>query len=561
MRTVVLLFCMAGGAIASPADALLAAVVDCRSRPELERTFLKYGIVEHLPTGQDRMEIWQAISGHVNGTSRKSAINRPVVILAPLKQGGPLEEVDGLVIRKEDWDRAILIRINILYYGYDRATIEKLELVEPHFHFREKKTQTVIVNVPIVPVVVDSIPADELVYVQREGGLLKQVKRSEVWIEEDSWRQGEGRTLIRLPWKQREQKAIQQEQKAENKVNKLVAPGAEKAIADLALMTNSNSPIFLADWFWWQTSIQAERAPGPGYADLLGFKDQDSFHIRVGFDSKLFRVKFTEFVREYLEAVGRSGVSRQPRRISVETKLGGEIWITFDNKVAKGDRNPLEIPDKTFKFDATEQLAHLPNGILAMGLFDAQGKLQESAPDFIGPDKTSTGNDGRIHLGQCFRCHSEGLKPFDGWYKNLYRPGLKVVGPEYQAIIDLQDKYYGRILTQLKPGVDRHAIAIREATGLTLEDYSKVIGKRWKIVQDDEVDMGRAAREFGVTKDRLQAAFRAYKAEHPGKPLVPQGVSVLDMFLRDEKERQTIPVDQFWDSITEGYKILAAYRP
>src|SRR5262249_8535574 len=147
-----------------------------------------------------------------------------------------------------------------------------------------------------------------------------------------------------------------------------------------------------------QTVIQNERAPGPGYYDFLGVKDEKSFHQLIGFDEQLFKEKFPKFLIEMREAVGRSGVADQSRRIAAFDKLQGRLWATYDNTKATGNRNPLEVPDAGFAYDATEQFGHLANGMWAMGLFDSKGGRQNSAPDFVGHDRTSPNNRARIEI-------------------------------------------------------------------------------------------------------------------------------------------------------------------
>lgn len=524
----------------NPADAVAAALPYAQSKGALESPSLRFMYLGHLDVA-DRKEMWQIISGHVNGTSKSRAIYRPLVLLTPAKPTGPMEEADGLEIAKEDWARAIHIVVNLDLYKYDRKVIEKLALVNPHFHFREKKQRTIRVDLE-----------------KAEPQFHHPINRRR-WIHDTSGK------IIReevsrdngLTWETVNEKKKEEEKKKEDSDSPVHAPWLPaKAITDLALLTNSDSPVQYADWFWWQTAIQAEREPGPGYCDLLGYKNEKEFHDLLGFDQKLFEKQFKEFAKEYREAVGISGVSRQPRRIGLFDKIGGEITITYDNKLAIGDRNPLDTPDNTFKFRATEQLGNLPNDWLAMGLFNDDGTRQDTAPDFIGPDKTALGTDTRIHVGLCFRCHADGgLKDIDGWYKTQFSPPVKLNGPDKEKILDVQYKYFVRIDAKIKTARERFSAVVKEATGLTTEEYSKLISKHWFKIADAPMTMARAAREYGVSKEQFHAAMIDYKK----KP--DRAYTVLDMFMQPEEKQKPFPVEQFWEIYTEGQKILAATLP
>jgi hypothetical protein len=567
-----LLSIAAGAALGGPAEAVSAAAVDVQTRLAEERLLIRYFELDHLDKPIDREEIAKLLSGLFNGTSHRARIVRPVVVLLPSKPGGLLEEADILVVAKQDWARAVFVRINYEDYGYDRKTMELLAKVEPHFHDRPKKFQTATVKVP-APAAVEAEPEPEdpypglprAVYVERGGRL------GEVGIETVSEgtpifvRQARG-GLVRMTMPARRGRAREAAPKKEEKVerpNNVYSAILPKSIGDLALATNSDSPIQQGDWAWWQMSIQAEREPGPGYYDLLGVKNQDEFWERVGFDKNLLNKRFAEFVKEYREVARISGISRQPRRVSVEGKVGdGKIWITFDNKVATGRANPVETPNGGFTFQATEQMAHLPNGWMAQGLFvgndpgkdQKEGDRQDSAPDFIGPDKTSTGNDGRIHCGICWRCHDDGLKPFTGHFKKQYSGPARNAGPDYEKIRDFNEQYFGKLERSLKPSVDLHAAAVKEATGWTLAQYSKAIGNQWYKYEDAHVSMKRAARERGITPQLLQQAWRAYKPKGSVNGLVD-----IDTFGLDEKEQELVPIRQWLDNITELDKALVLF--
>lgn len=582
LRALLCLCLSAALAHAGPGENVVAALADVQTRTAFEQVQLRYLAISHMPEGQ-RQELWQVISGHVNGTSREPGIYRPAVLLAPVKSGGPLEEADGLFVKKEDWKRAVLIRINLLHYGYDRDVWELLAKVEPHYHFREKKQEAVVVKVqsPVVqgpPSVSETLTvalteesywkgrhvARELAnYGDRTGYRYKYPAASDGrihWYSEGYY-----------PALPKDAKRVSIEQKPETlKAKPAVKKVQEvhgawlppKEIAALAVATNSDVPILNADFFYWQTGIQSERAPGPGYYDLAGIKDEATYDRLIGFDRKQAAKDFKGVTFERRAAVAKSGVAYSPRRVSEFVE--GLLWITFDNKVAVGNRNPLDTPDDTFLFDATEQYGRLPNGLWLFGLFNAAGVRQDSAPDFIGKDTTAADKRGRIEVGvSCLACHDNGgLQDFKDHYKNQFRvsakpgePTVRVDSPDFNLLYDVQRFYFRDLDLTLKQSRERYAVALLTATGLKPEQYAKAVRNVWYNYADAAtvVDMARAARELGVTKDHLQKALRFYKLESL------RGYTVLDMFLRPEKEQVPIPLEAWHESITEAYKALASY--
>ncbi len=605
IRTLVALLSIAAGAVlGGPAEAVSAALADVQTRSVEERKATRYLSLEHFQAdGVKKREWWQRISAHAASTSRKALIIKPTVILLPSKQGGPLEEADGLVIAKEDWNRAFLIRLNLLYQGYDTKVWEKLSLVEPFFHYRERDQQTVKVpETEVAPAVVEeAVEIQGFQFFQDgEGNSLIELKKSDlkpgmnIWIKDrpggslrrfvipengilkESVTMG-GRQSFRYSsdggrnWfadeataRQAKEDRVKQDKKDKKNEDDKVKDEANKYgewcgsdIQKLSLACSSECPIAYADWYWWQTIIQTDRAPGPGYYDLLGVKDEKTFDELVGFDSKLFKTRFAEFVKEYRAAQAISGISKQPRRIAVEDKLGGEKWFTFDNIIAKGIRNPIDTPNGGFRYAASEQLAHLPNGFLAQGLFDEDGKRQDFAPqNVVGNDRTSTNQgDGNIHAGLCFRCHAGSMQPVDDWFSSMYDKAADIGGPDYKKILDIQEKYSGELQQKLRDSASRHDAALKKSCGLNPLEYSKLLSTGMYQVEDSHVDLKRAARELGCTPERLNFAVSSYKRKGNY-----QGAAIIDIFGRPVAKQKPIPYRQYLECITEAHTMLAASR-
>ena len=94
-------------------------------------------------------------------------------------------------------------------------------------------------------------------------------------------------------------------------------------------------------------------------------------------------------------------------------RLGPDYWATFDFKKSINLQNTVRQLDKDLdppEGDASERYGFLPNGLFAFWLQNGKGERQDTAPDFIAPDKrtpnVTSDNDGRVHIGlSCIACH------------------------------------------------------------------------------------------------------------------------------------------------------------
>lgn len=562
-----LAFCSSCVALAgSPAEAIAASHAALQMVPVGSQKYTRYlyfGMCEEGKelNGKQKQQLWQLLSAHCNGMSLKRSVWPLPVIIADEK--GNLSEHGGFVLKPEQWDRVILARVDLERYGWKTETWELLVKVEPYLRYQPpdltgKITNVKIVEKEVIPPVVDP-RANEIVFVER-GGFLREVKRSEARAAEQIYirQPGGGLALDIGPRPQKQAEVKQEEKKVERKDAVRAIWVDEKQEADLIKGTGSSVPVVYGDFFYWQTSVQAEREPGPGYLDFLQIKNEADFQRRGGFDPKIFKEQFEEFVREYREAVKHSGVARQPRRVASFKTLGGWGFITFDSRKAVGNKNPLDTPNDAFDYEATEQLFNGANGILVMGLFAKGGVKQDVAPDFVGHDKTTTDNDGRIQVGQCFRCHDNGLKTFKGYYKNVYRGKVSVEGPDGKEIYKLQDEYFERIEESIDAGRKIHEQAIMKACGLSLKKYSEAISEQWSlyvgtnpVIEGKGFTLKRVAARIGCKPEDIVAAIKGLKLKQPGKPVPLQGLRVWDSLLVDEKDQEPIPVDALHETIGE----------
>lgn len=509
---------VAPSVLGGPATAVAAAARDVaplfaaavKAGTEKDLRFVRYFSLDHL-TGPAKKEfVWRLLSAHVNQLSREPVIVPPLLVLdGPVKTATPAE------MKAELWSKVVLARVDVRDYRWDRKVFEKLADADVHFHATVKVTQTVT----------------EKEYEDWPGGVDPRDGRYYPAGQYDT-----GRTKTHS-----------------KSVTKRVAapwlPAADVKLLSDALDTDV--PVVMADFFLWQTLQEVDR--NPGYHDFLGFKDQKTFNKLVAFDEKVS----DDFLSELRAAVALSGVSKQPRRVARYDKVGGALWSTFDNRLALDKNNPLRQLDDAFKFDASEVYAHLSNGMWAMALFDKNGVRQDSAPDFVGRDKTTTSNDGRIHAPlSCIKCHTNGgLKEIDDWTRNLLTPPpLALQSPDRKVFLDLRRKYLRHLEPHLDADRAKYVRALAEANGMTPREFAAAVGKFWLEYDNTPVGPRRAAAELGVTPEVLTAAL-----EHRLKTRGDADLVLGDYLLPAERQKG-IPIDQWREAYPLAQQFLAEHQ-
>lgn len=324
----------------------------------------------------------------------------------------------------------------------------------------------------------------------------------------------------------------------------------EKA-AEVWTWTGSLAPVVDACWFFNRTAAQAERIVG--YYDFLGVKDEATFQQLIGFDRK----KAEAFRFEVREAVADSGVTLQPRAISRHDALGGGYWRSLDFKTAINEKNPLRVIGRETErhYDASEQFGVLPNGLWATGLFDAKGVRQDYAPPDIASDGQSKSHDKRVHVNvSCCRCHAEGgLRPIDGWVRNLLAPPVALRTTDYKASLELKQQYVRRLEPFLERDRGQYEAAIKEISGMDGKTYAKAYGAFWEHYEDGRIGIEQAAASLGVkVEDFRGKMIEAAK----GNALDP----VLAVFLLEGPRRRTIGIRQWEEVYPAAQSLMGWFR-
>lgn len=364
----------------------------------------------------------------------------------------------NILSREPDFGRpaligGIVLRLNTADYGWDVAkTWERLGDIDPFFHIR----------------------------VQQEFG----------WYESDGvWTKTRVETKTALaPWLS-------------------TSKEAQNALAQLAILTKSGSPILHGSWFLAQTSQQADRLVG--YYDWLSLgTDRKNFQELVGASPAQAKKR-----KEIAAVILNSTVALHNRQILRQEAFGGSYWMTFDvfKSVDKNNAGRLLNGDYFDNFDASEEIGYLPNGLLAYFLAAANGKRQDSAPDAIASDGKAPGTDRRVHPPiSCIRCH-EGLHAIDDWARKVYSPPLALQAVEYARLKRLRQLYLSNLQGALKNDKARYNEAVVDVTGgWTAEKLSREYAEFHRRYQEDEYNLDRLQWEVGIPAHRIKAALQAH---------------------------------------------------
>jgi cytochrome c553 len=238
--------------------------------------------------------------------------------------------------------------------------------------------------------------------------------------------------------------------------------------------------------------------------------------------------------------------------------MGGGYWKSLDFKLAKDERNPLRILGRDIEkaYDATEQFGHLPNGFWATGLFDKQGKVQASAPDFIASDHRSNSNDKRVHVNAaCIRCHDNGgLQDIDGWARNLFQPPLKLQSVDYYKERELRQQYFRDLKALLERDRKIFAEAVKDATGMEVKAYAKAYAQEWERYEDARVDLAWVANDLATTPEMLKKAV-----ERDIKMQGQASDTVLSVFILEGLRQRSISIRQWEEVYPIAQMVISGY--
>lgn len=471
--------------IPTPADAVQLAAADALQLAPEDRPFQTYFL-----TYDRSKEFYGAFSYVLN-----SSVGHSSILYQPdIASGGWLIRVD----RRRLWPRTED------FVALD-AEFQKLGKIEPYFH-----TQGVIAQEQV-----------EFKEVQVKTG--RQVQQ--VFTRN-------GRRFTQLV------DEVVTEQQAVPKTSTVVATGSEfslhllgkaaaeapiivlsRATATPGLALNAN-PIMRADWFMFIVSSTLAEENGRYYEfrriqDSQGGKTAEQLWLETqGVNYEVIK----NLRSDQRIAKWRSNITGKPRAVeyffttAARPSVGPVgVALTRDYFVGKVDsaahtlRNLLN-----YKFDGTEAMGFLPNGMMSFVLFEGNGALTRSAPDKLVSDRTVPSPHQTLLQApiSCYRCHGT----TDMWMEatnDIYalskgKFGLNVFDDQSSNTdpLDTMDRlvglYAGEMDEFLTSVRNTHAKATFILTnGMQIPDVAKKIGEVYGSYRYNAVTPQVACLELG----------------------------------------------------------------
>lgn len=294
----------------------------------------------------------------------------------------------------------------------------------------------------------------------------------------------------------------------------------------LMKLTQSYAPILRADWFVTQTCRQIDlndKDQGVGYYAWLGVKDRATYEKLVG----LQEAETLKRRRDIRAALDLSGVSQHNRQVEILQGFDRRVYKTldsksnvdaFDEKKVFRRQNAIQnLKRGEFDVDAEEHYGALPNGLFAYLLCDKDGKLQATAPDFIGPDRSPLNDtrDARIHVClACVRCHVDGLRPIDCWVRRTIKTPLGFAAIKYKDLSDLRRQYGGDLEEVLNEDRAGFAKAVSAITGgWTVAENARHFARFYSNYAARLRGPDDIGRELGVAGTIVVEALKAYQTD------------------------------------------------
>lgn len=276
----------------------------------------------------------------------------------------------------------------------------------------------------------------------------------------------------------------------------------------LQKLSDSVMPVLLGSDFL------AKTCQPPFYHTFLAIgKTEEEFHKQIDADLETT----ARLSSDRQGTVVFSGVTIKNRRLTrLPTRTrprGGFLWFSTDAKTDTGKQNYLEIllDRGVDNFDASEQIASLPNGLQIYFLCNNKGVRQDAAPAFIAGDKTSTSNDPQVRNGvSCVRCHTSGILTFKSVFKSM-RESIDIDSYDYKKI-DRLDQLYGADLEELlEADAQQYEATVLKITGSTALVHAKAY-KGWIHRWDEApVDLDAACADLGAPRELVLQALRRLK--------------------------------------------------
>lgn len=275
------------------------------------------------------------------------------------------------------------------------------------------------------------------------------------------------------------------------------------AVQFLVKGTQSQFPILRADWFIVYSTVE------PAYHKILGLGETEADFEKVVFaDNELAKKARSQ----HKAVVIKSSVARNNRTLTRSpTFTNGYFWISHDTLTSVNDRNYVQnLLDE--KFDATEIIATLPNGLQAYFVADGKGKRLDKADNEIATDHLSA--DKIVRTGRsCIYCHAPGINPIQDEVRTLNK---KLLSREQVMLLVAREDDYYRIKDLFDSNLDKQIIrdqqiyadAIGEITGSSPTVIAKSYFNMWEGYSEYLLTKNTMAVELGITVAELDKYAR-----------------------------------------------------
>lgn len=274
----------------------------------------------------------------------------------------------------------------------------------------------------------------------------------------------------------------------------------------LMTCTCSDFPIYRCDWF-----ISNVIVP-PAYYNFLklGEKAED-------FDKLIFAdEKLAEKARSQDKAVViTSMVARNNRTLNRSpTFTGGYVWRSHDSLKSTDDRNYVQFL-LSEKFDATEDIGTLPNGLQAYFLTDGQGKRIDFANPDIAIDNGAV--DRLVRTGRsCMICHADGIRPINDEVRSLTNKlknprELKLLVTRKEDFYRIEDLFGSDLDKQIVADQNLYRDAVSRASGLQSEVVARLISEIYNNYIENLLTQEEISRDIGVEFNQLDGYIKASK--------------------------------------------------
>lgn len=444
------------------------AVGDLLTVPVNDKKYMRYFSLHNIPKAK-RREYAATFSFVCNSLSTRKKISIPQFV-------GASDET--------------VIRVDIRHYNWTPEALEKLGLKgsgpkpfpEPYFHY--------VTDKPIV----------------------EKTKVKKKITEKVEWKNEQGQQYVGTdgkPLYKDVEKEIEVEEIVSSKreyypdVAPWLDPLANKTLCD---GTCSKFPMFRIDWFISNVIL------APSYYDLLGIGQNSKDFAKLIFADEDLAKKAKSQDKAVVVA---SIVARNNRTLTRSpTFTGGYYWVSHDSLTSVNDRDYVKnLLDE--KFDATEDIASLPNGLQVYFLTDGNGNRIDFANPDIAVDHTAV--DKIVRTGRsCIICHADGIRPINDEVRLLTK---KLQDPKQIRLLISREADAERIEDLFSVDLDEQIIkdqnyyraAVAKASGLQSEVISKTLNEIYNWYVERLMTIDDVSREVGISINNLDTYIKASK--------------------------------------------------